>query len=132
MYRNDDGAIVSVRLSKIDGVSLRGEKWKQSGSDEEAVAEILKNGPQFSETGTFDARVAFTAEGLVKLRLAYKNRPLIVSASGNIVTFRTSVYGAMLYLPQFGGMAIVEAPAELRAKLMDFHRSAFEAMGDGQ
>jgi hypothetical protein len=132
MYRNDDGAIVSVRLSKIDGLSFRGEKWKQSESDKEAVAEIIKNGPQFSETGTFDAKVVFTEEGLVKLRLAYKNRPLIVLENGNEITFRTSTYGAMLYFPQFGDTAIVAAPEELRSKLLDFHKSAFEAMNDRQ
>jgi hypothetical protein len=38
----------------------------------------------------------------------------------------------MLYFPQFGDTAIVAAPEELRSKLLDFHKSAFEAMNDRQ
>lgn len=126
MYRNNDGNIVSLRISKIVSLTFRNEKYSFSSDEIRSMKEMIKTGPQFSDYGTFKLRIRFTPEGLTKLGLAYKNRPLIIGKEDDIVTFRTNEYNAMLYFVQFGEMIEVITPDEIRQELCAFHKRAFD------
>lgn len=124
MYRDNDGNLVTVRLSKIVGVSDAGERFTFKSEEIKKFEEMIRVGAQFSEHGTYEMKAEFTKEGLTKLHLAYKNRPLIVREEGNVVTFRTNDFASMVYFTQFGAMMRVREPEELRDKINDFHRKA--------
>jgi predicted DNA-binding transcriptional regulator YafY len=105
-------------------VSGAGERFTFKSEEIKKFQEMIRVGAQFSEHGTYEMQAEFTKEGLTKLHLAYKNRPLIVREEGNVVTFRTNDFASMVYFTQFGAMMRVREPKELRDKINDFHRKA--------
>ncbi|MCI2069042.1 MAG: WYL domain-containing protein [Bacilli bacterium] len=124
MYRDNSGNLVTLRLSKIIGVSFASDRFSFSKEETEKLEEMIRLGAQFSEYGTYEMKAKFTKEGLVKLHLAYKNRPLIMKEEGSIVTFRTNDFASMIYFTQFGEMMTIIEPDDLREKILDFHRKA--------
>jgi hypothetical protein len=127
MYRNNDGNLVTMRLSKIIGVSFASDRFSFSREETEKFEEMIRVGAQFSEYGTYEMKAEFTKDGIAKLHLAYKNRPLILKEEGNIVTFRTNDFASMIYFTQFGEMMTILEPDDLRERILDFHRKAASA-----
>jgi hypothetical protein len=129
MYRDNDGNLVTMRLSKIIGVSFAKDQFSFTREEVGGFEEMIRVGAQFSEYGTYEMKAEFTKEGLIKLHLAYKNRPLILKEEGNVVTFRTNDFAAMIYFTQFGDMMTILEPKELRERILNFHRKAVAKEG---
>lgn len=119
--------IVSIRLMKIKAISDTYEKFKFSKDEKRKIeSEILKNAPFYDAT-THKVVVRFTADGLKKMTLAYKNRPFIESNDGDTYVFQASEYQAMIYFPQFGADAIVISPSFIADKIKNFFYKGYEA-----
>lgn len=126
MY-GEETRLISIRLMKIKAISDAHERFKWTNEEKSFFKNQIQKGTPFIDFSTQSVIVKFTENGLKKLNLAYKNRPLIESHKDNIYVFKTTDYNSKIYFPQFGEDAVIISPSTLAEEIKAFFYKGYNA-----
>ena len=114
----------SIKLSKIQSVTILDKPAYFEVKDEELVKKMQKYGVQFSYFyNEQPIIVRLTSHGKLLYKRMYIHRPIPDQVADDVYTFRCSNQQVIMYFTRFGGDVEIISPDYAKQALYDFHNA---------
>lgn len=121
--------LFTIRLNKINNVTLTNKKREITKEDQDILKKQLKKGVQYPipRDEIEEIVIRLTEEGKRLFKRIYLYRPTPIKIEGDLYYFDCSYSQANQYFRRFGKHAIVESPSKLGIALKVYYKNANKA-----